>query len=235
MDKYELVERYEALGAEDEFASAKELFERDLAGQTDPLFFRQYGYLLECHGRRAIRRAIEQYERSMALDPAVDKAQYQWIGAMGSLGEADSVVARYRARVTAAPGDVRELRFLSSAYLTARDYDAAAEVIAAGLELAPGDWKFISDRGDVRAARGDTEGALADWRRAHDFDPTDFSTVYSTAFLLEEVGRLAEAVESWRQILAHSEAQGWELDAMWPRQEIHRLEGLIAARRPPGK
>jgi tetratricopeptide (TPR) repeat protein len=231
MDKYELVERYEALGDEDEFASAKESFERDLAGQTDPRFFRQYGYLLECHGRRAIRRAIEQYERSMALDPAADKVQYQWIGAMGSLGEADRVVARYQARLAAAPGDVRELRFLASAYLTARNYDAAAEVITAGLELAPDDWKFISDRGDVRAARGDTEGALADWRRAHDIDPADFSTVYSSAFLLEEVGRLEEAADAWRQILDYSEAQGWELDARWPRQEIQRLDRLIATRR----
>jgi tetratricopeptide (TPR) repeat protein len=232
MDKYELVERYEALGDEDEFASAKELFERELAGQTDPRFFRQFGYLLECHGRRAIQRAIKQYERSMALDPAADKVQYQWIGAMGSVGEADSVVARYRARVAAAPGDVRELRFLSAAYLTARDY-AAAEVIEAGLELAPGDWKFIADRGEVKAAQGDTDGALADWRQAHDVDPAEFSTVYASAFLLEEAGRLAEAVQRWRQILAHSEAEGWDLDARWPRQEIQRLETLLAERQSP--
>lgn len=233
MDKYDLVERYEALGDENDFVAARELFERDLAGQADPLFFRQYGYLLECHGRRAIQRAIKQYGRSMALDPAADKVQYQWIGAMGSVGAADSVVARYRARVAAAPGDVRELRFLSSAYLTARDYGAAAEVIEAGLELAPGDWKFLADRGQVKAARGDTEGALADWRRAHDLEPADFSTVYASAFLLEESGRLAEAAGAWRQILAHSEAQGWELDAIWPRQQIQRLESRLAER-PPG-
>ena len=235
MDKYQLVERYEALGDEDEFAAAKELFEHDLAGQTDPIFFRQYGYLLECHGRRAIQRAIKQYERSMTLDPAADKVQYQWIGAMGSVGEAGRVLARYRARVAAAPGDVRELRFLSSAYLTARDYDAAAAVIDTGLGLAPGDWKFIADRGQVKAARGDTDGALADWWQAHDIEPTDFSTVFASAFLLEEAGRLAEAVRCWRQILDHSEAQGWELDAQWPRQEIQRLEGLIAARQSPGR
>jgi protein O-GlcNAc transferase len=235
MDKYELVERYEALGDEDEFVAAKGLFERDLAGQTDPLFFRQYGYLLECHGRRAIRQAIDQYERSMALDPAADKVQYQRIGAMGSLGEAGSVVARYRARVTAAPGDVRELRFLSSACLTARDYDAAAEVIAAGLALAPDDWKFISDRGQVKAAQGDTAGALADWRHALEIDPDELSPVYASAFLLEEAGRLAEAAQAWRHILAYSEAHGWELDARWPRQEIRRLAGLIAQGRAPDR
>lgn len=235
MDKYQLVERYEALGDEDEFAAAKELFERDLAGQTDPLFFRQYGYLLECHGRRAIQRAIKQYERSMTLDPAADKVQYQWIGAMGSMGESDRVVARYQARVAAAPENVRELRFLSSAYLTARDHDAAAEVIETGLELASSDWKFIANRGQVKAAQGDTDGALADWQQAHEIEPTDFSTVYASAFLLEEAGRLAEAANAWRQILVHSEAQGWELDAQWPRQEIQRLEILLAGRQSPDR
>jgi tetratricopeptide (TPR) repeat protein len=83
-------------------------------------------------------------------------------------------------------------------------------------------------------ALGD-EGALADWRRAHDIDPADFSTVYASAFLLEKAGRLADAADAWRQILAHSEAQGWDLDAAWPRREIQRLEGLIAARRPPDR
>lgn len=154
---------------------------------------------------------------------------------MGSLGEARRATARYRARVAAHPGDVRELRFLSSALLTAGDYGAATAVIEAGLELDPDDWKFISDRGQVKAARGDTDGALADWRRAHEIEPADFSPVYASAFLLEEVGRLAEAVQSWRHILAYSEAQGWELDAMWPRQEIQRLEGLLAERRSPDR
>ena len=41
MNKYDLVGRYEALGDEDDFAAAKDLFEHDLASQNDPLFFRQ--------------------------------------------------------------------------------------------------------------------------------------------------------------------------------------------------
>ncbi len=68
MDMYELLERYEALGELDDYLAAKALFERAIAGQPTGLVLRQYGYLLECHGRITIRRAIEQYERSMVLD-----------------------------------------------------------------------------------------------------------------------------------------------------------------------
>ena len=105
--------------------------------------------------------------------------------AKAALGEPEDAITRYRNRVADSPGDVRELRFMSTAYPLARDYGAASEVIDAGLGVAPDDWKLTSDRGEVKAARGDPEGALADWGRAHELDPEDFGPVYMSAFLLE--------------------------------------------------
>ncbi len=235
MDKYELVERYEALGDEDDSLAAKRLFEQELTGQSSALDHRQYGYLLECHGRRTLRRAVDQYEQAMALDPDADQVQYQWMHAKAALGEPEDAITRYRNRVARSPGDVRELRFLSSAYLMARDYGAAGEIIDTGLGLAPGDWKLTSDRGEVKATRGDPEGALADWRRAHELNPGDFGPVYSSAFLLEHEGRLAEAAGAWRHILEYADARGWELTAVWPRQELQRLQQLLEDRQHPGR
>src|SRR5262249_19069481 len=102
----------------------------------------------------------------------------------------------------------------------------AAQVVHAGLALAPDDWGLTANRGEVRAARGDVEGALGDWRRAHELEPEDLSTIYSSAFLLERGGRLAEAAEAWRYILEFNTSRGWELTAIWPRQELQRLRGL---------
>jgi tetratricopeptide (TPR) repeat protein len=243
MDKDELLERYEALGNDDDFVAAKPLFEAEirrrehseqgLAGPEDSLLLRQYGYLLECHGRITIRRAIQQYERAIDLDPGADKVRYQWIGAKASLGEPETAVDLHRQRVATAPGDVRELRLLSSAYLAAHDYDAAAGTIAAGLQLAPSDAGLTYDRGELKAHRGDASGALADWRRAHELDPENFAPVYSSAFLLEREGRLAEAAEAWRHIVDSATERGWELTAIWPRQELQRVLGLLAERQDP--
>jgi len=87
MNKDELLERYEALGELDDYLAAKPLFERAIEQQPTALLCKQYGYLLQCHGRITIRQAIEQYERSIALDPGVDQPQLQWIAAKAALGE----------------------------------------------------------------------------------------------------------------------------------------------------
>ena len=97
------------------------------------------------------------------------------------------------------------------------------------------DWKLTADRGDVKAARGDPEGALADWSRAHELNPGDFGPVYSSAFLLEHEGRLAEAIGAWRHILEYADAHDWELTAVWPRQELQRLQKLLDDRQHPGR
>jgi len=125
VDKYELVERYEALGEESDFLEAKRLFEADLPGQQDAIFSRQYGYLLECHGRRVIRRALQQYERSIALDPGAEKVRYQWLSAKTALFESDDAIAVQKKRVADSPGNPGELRLLATAYLLARDFDSA--------------------------------------------------------------------------------------------------------------
>jgi tetratricopeptide (TPR) repeat protein len=243
MDKDELLERYEALGEDEDFLAAKPLFEAEIqrweqseAGLPGPdaaLLLRQYGYLLECHGRITIRRAIEQYERAIALDPGAGKVRYQWMAAKAALSEPEDAITLYRERVAAAPLDARELRFLAYAYLAARDFDAARGVIDTGLGVAPDDSRLTSDRGDVKAAQGDPEGALADWRRAHELDPEDFGPVYSSAFLLEREGRLAEAAEAWRRIVDHATERGWELTAAWPRQELQRVLGLLETGNDP--
>lgn len=245
MDKDELLERYEALGEDEDFLAAKPLFEAEIqrqeeseAGLRGPAaarLLRQYGYLLNCHGRIAIRRASEQYQRSIGLGWDDDQVQYMWIGAKATLGEADDAVTRYQARVAAAPGAVRELRFVAYAYLAAKDFDAADGVIGTGLTLAPDDAGLICDRGEVKAHRGDADGALADWRRAHELDPENFSPVYASAFLLEREGRLAEAAGAWRQIVDFATDRGWELTAVWPSQEFQRVLGLLGRRNSPSE
>ena len=102
-------------------------------------------------------------------------------------------VALCERRLAAAPGELREYRFLATACVLAHAYARAVVVADAGLELAPEDAQLIAARGEAKAGLGDVEGALADWRRALELDADDVAALYSSAFLLEREQRL-EAV-----------------------------------------
>jgi tetratricopeptide (TPR) repeat protein len=232
MERHELLERYEALGDERDFLQAKLLYEEAIAEAPDPRTLQEYGYLLECHGRREIGQAVALYERAIDLDPSADKPRYQLIWAQAALGDTEPAISMYKARLAESPTEVRELRFLAQAYLAARDYGEGRRVVDAGLMLAPADRMLLVARGDVLAATGDPEGALADWRRAVDPD-NDIGPIYSSAFLLEREGRLQEAAEAWQSIIDWCESHDAPLTAQWPRRELDRLRTTLAGDRSP--
>jgi tetratricopeptide (TPR) repeat protein len=223
MDKQELLERYEALGEEDDFLAAKPLYEQARAGDPDAQVLNDYGYLLYAHARRELRQAVELFERAIELDPGFDKPHYQLIVARAALEEPQLAVARYEQGLAAAPREPREHRFLAAAYLRAHAYDRALEAVDAGLGLAPEDAALIELRGEAKAGLGDAEGALADWRRSLELDTESIGGLYMSAFLLEREDRRAEAIDAWRSIIAWNESRGYMLQTVWPKQELERL------------
>jgi tetratricopeptide (TPR) repeat protein len=221
----DLLERYEAYGDESVYVEARRQYEQALeAGRDDTRLLTNFGYLQMCHGRFSIRAAVDCYERAIEADPRYDKPHWQLIAALAELGRADQAVARYRQRLAEAPAELRWYRFLASAYMHTRDYEQAAQIIQAGLNLSPGDPSLTEQEGDVFAATGHPDEALDRWRRAFAADPENLSSRYSSAFLLEKQGRLAEAAAEWRFIVDWCEDHGYAITADWPRRELQRLE-----------
>jgi hypothetical protein len=52
---------------------------------------------------------------------------------------------------------------------------------------------------------------------------------YSAAFLLERLGRLAEAAAEWRFIIGWCEHRDDAITANWPKRGPQRLEARLAA------
>jgi tetratricopeptide (TPR) repeat protein len=227
MTKKELLERYEALGEEGDFLAAQALYEQALAEVSDPRVLNDFGYLLFAHARRELRRSVALYEQAIALEPRYDKPHYQLIVARAALQEPELAVRTYEERLRDAPGDLREHRFLATAYLNVRRYERALTVVEAGLRLARDDAALLAMRGEAKAGLGDVDGALADWRRAVQLEPEDIGALYSSAFLLEREGRLDEAIEAWQAIVDWSQARGSMLEVEWPTRELQRLRAAV--------
>ena len=223
-DKKELLQRYEATGDEAAYLEALPLYDQAAQDGADSETLKDYGYLLECHARNQLRRAVEMYERAIELDPGYDKPRYQLISARAGLQETELPIAEYEKKVDAEPDQVRWMRLLVSAYLSAHDYDRARKVVDRGLALAPDDPILVGSRAEARAGAGDPEGALADWRLALQLDPDHIGPMYMSAFLLEHLGRRQEAIAMWLAIIDWSIKRGNELDTLWPEQELARLQ-----------
>jgi tetratricopeptide (TPR) repeat protein len=229
IDTDELLARYEARGNEEDYLKLKDIYEQQLALSPGGAGLHlKYGYLIECHARVQLRKAVAEYERAIELDPERPKAHYQLIGARAGLLEPEIPIGIYERRLARSPDDLDSHRLLVAAYLAEHRYADAQRVIDAGLALGPNDPALIRSRGEVRAGTGDTEGALADWRYALQLDPEDLSGVYASAFLLEREGRPEEAIEQWRYIVEWSNKRGFSLDTEWPMREIERLQGKLS-------
>ena len=228
VDKKDLLERYEATGDEAAYRKALPLYEQAARNGADAETLKDYGYLLECHARRLLRRAVELYERAIELDPDFDKPRYQLISARAGLQESDLPIAEYEKRLDAEPDQIRWYRLLASAYLSAHEYDRARKVVDRGLALKPDDPMLIESRAESRAGLGGPEGALADWRRALELDPDNIGPLYMSAFLLERIGRRQEAMKTWQAIIDWSQSRGYELDTIWPKQELARLQRVAS-------
>ena len=107
MAQEEAIDRYEATGDVGAYLEAKAFYERALESRPDdPWLHVRYGYLLEIHGRLQIREAVKHYERAIALDPSLDKARYQLIGAHAGLREPEHSIAVYERWVALSPEDL---------------------------------------------------------------------------------------------------------------------------------
>src|SRR5215472_13457502 len=114
MYKEELLLRYECEGGEDRYAEAKPMFVAALAASPgDARLLNNYGYLLECHGRRMIRAAAGYYQQAIDADPGWAKPRFQQIAALSALTDAAEVIPRYEARLAESPDDPSVYRLLA--------------------------------------------------------------------------------------------------------------------------
>jgi tetratricopeptide (TPR) repeat protein len=232
----ELLDRYEASGDEETYAEALAAYAQALADRPhDADLHADLAYVQECRGRVGLRAAAVAYERAIELEPGHERARLQLIGARAALLETSSAIDLYKRRLAEQPDDPREYRYLAQAYLVAHDYAEAEQVVAAGLELSPDDARLLEQRGEVRAATGRPEEALADWRRAFELDLHNVGPRYASAFLLEREGRLEEAAAEWRFVIEWQLERGFAVQTDWPRRELARIEAQLRGGNRPAR
>ena len=100
---------------------------------------------------------------------------------------------------------------LAQAYWVLDQPDAALAAAAKVLKENPGEGRALAVRGTVSLQRGQVQEALGDFDAALKQQPTSYLAGAGRARALELLGRIAEALKSYTDLLGETPGPDWQL------------------------
>jgi tetratricopeptide (TPR) repeat protein len=154
-----------------------------------------------------IERALERFERAIALDPTLAAAYYNRANALRRLGDPAAALLDYDCAAVLLPDDAEVLNNRGLTLLDAgRTDDAIADFVRAAA-LQPDDAAIAVNLAAARLEAGDAPGALAEFERALVLQPAA-DAEYGAALALTRLGRGEEALERLARALAREPGLG---------------------------
>jgi tetratricopeptide (TPR) repeat protein len=189
----------------------------------DATLHQEYGYLQECKGRNLIRAAAACYERAIELDPGWDKPHYQLIFARAGLAESERVIELYKRRLAAGPDQIREYRFLASAYLRAGALDEAGKVTAAGRKLEPDDDMLAAAEAELLDASGCREAGADGVEQAEGPPSRRPQPLLHERVHPGSARPLPGSPAGWRHIISWLKAHNDAVHTTWPKEMLEQV------------
>ncbi len=180
------------------------------------------------------RRAAQQFEQAVALDPGFAEA-WARLSLARSMVYANGVPSADLGQAARAAVDEAFARSprLAEAYfalgvfhrMVTRDHDKAVEILRQGLEVAPDNVDLLRNLGYAEHDRGRHEDGLVAVRRATSLDPQSWANWLSLSGLLLHLHRPLEARDAVNRGLAISPTQ---LDLIADKAKTYLQEGDFA-------
>ncbi len=177
-------------------------------------------------GQEANESAVDLLSRAIEADPNFAVAQYRLGIVHQALGNRWKAAAQYRAATQIDPTMPEPLKALGDLFLAAprRLYDQAVEAYTKAVELRP----FYADAhvglGDAKAAKGDTDGAIAAYQKALVYNPINARVYLSLGKIYySEKGLYYESVNAYKRAI---ELDPVSVDARMGLGEVYEDKGL---------
>ena len=150
--------------------------------------------------------ALRAYSEAVRHDPQFVDAQLNLGVTLAELGRADEALLALERATALAPGDAEILQNYALALLDAGKTDAALEAVsrAAASGLAPGRAAGLAATAYARAGR--QADAEREYRRALDLEPGLAAAAVGLGIVLQESGRIEDAIAGYRAFLARQPA-----------------------------
>ena len=170
--------------------------------------------------------AVDMLSRSVEVDPSFVVAAYTLGVVHSSLGNRWKAAAQFRAATQLDPSYPEPYKALGDLYLSQprRLFDQAVEAYSKAIELRP----FYADAfvglGDAKAAKSDTDGAIAAYQKALVYNPVNPRVHMSLGKIYYgEKGLYYEAVNAYKKA---NELDPHSVDARMGLGEVYEEKGL---------
>ena len=211
----------------------------------DPDFGPARETLLQVYQRVGLsQQAVDLLEETLKQIPSSN--DYNTIGVMYyRTGEIDQAITAFRKSLEMNPYDPTPRNNLYQIFrergikaLNVKAYKEAALYFGEALQFKPEDALLYRLMGDAYAREGDLKNAIAQYRKAFDFDPADMEIKQNLAGYLSNYGveltgaqRWEEAIAAYREALQLTPtlniAYANLVHVLWQRANTHRKSGHI--------
>lgn len=152
--------------------------------------------------RGDMQRAVQEYQKSLAINPGHSIASNNLAVAFAVKGDSDAAIKGYRAILLMNPNFFNAHFNLGLALAEKGDVDAATAEFRAALAINPDFLEARSDLGTALMNKGDLDGAITEFRHILRRNPADTEAPVNLALALARKGDLDDAIAAFRQILA---------------------------------
>ena len=213
--------------------------------EINPDFHPAREMLLQLYQRTGLsQEAVDLLEETLQQMPSSN--DYNTIGVMYyRTGEIDQSIAAFRKSLEMNPYDPTPRNNLYQIFrergieaLNAKTYQKAALYFGEALQFKPEDALLYRLTGDAYARDGDLKNAIAQYRKAFEFDPAELEIKQNLAGYLSNYGVELTGAQRWEEaIAAYQEALQLTptlniayanlVDVLWKRANAHRKSGHI--------
>ena len=168
------------------------------------------------------RRAIDDLNRAIELDPNLATAYLNRGAAYNSLGQYERAIDDLARAIKLDPRNAGAHTNIGLAYFMVNQYDHSIESLSEAVRLAPRNAIVLLNRGNVYARLGFRDQAVQDYAAAEQVNPRLIASYGGSARLLEEMGRQTLALRDER---IASRPESGELDARYENGNGKRARG----------
>ncbi len=141
------------------------------------------------------KRAIEDYDRSLEIDPDAARTVYNKGGAYHYIGQSRRAIELYTKAIELDPKPDEFYFNRGTTYSQIKEYDLAIDDYTKTISISPNHFKAYVNRGNAYVWKGQREEGLKNYARAIKLNPKYAETYANRGLVLLELGKVELAVK----------------------------------------